>query len=331
MKQSIGRSTFGTLALSTVSLVVALSAAACGDDDSGGGAASDGMAGAENGTGGTNGTGGQTNNEVSCDDRTIETLTFDQVFWSAGFQVTLGEARYVAATEECPDGGIAFDAKFENRGTSDVAFNERLILTSQGADYAEYQLDVPEVPGKRIGNGTFAVLVDEHFSLDDMTLLVGGAGEHLAVVPLGEESTETLVSLEPTAFTVPEQFESDLLTFTMKEAVIRADSPNEYTNWAEDTYELRLVLDITSKSDGSENVMDDRFLLELPDGTSVSAASGTINEIVGSGETYQDAVVFFEVPAPAAGTYKLSASAWSTADTEGVLEFEIPAVTALGE
>ncbi len=313
------------------SLPIVLGLAACSGGGTSGVAPDNAMGGAS--TGGTSSTGGAGGEpaEVTCDDRAVETLTFDQVFWSGGFKVSLGEARFVAATPDCPNGALVIDAQFYNRG-SEAELDERVLLTSNGNDYSADLSDVPDVPSQRTGKGSIGFLVDADFSLSDATLLAGGAGENQAIVPLGESSAEQLVSLEPTDITVPEQFESDYLTFKVTEAYVRADSPIFHTNLEEKTWQVALTFDITNKHEGSANLSQYEFALELPDGTSVGTDPlGSFGaELLWGGETMKDATVLFEVSGPLEGKYKLTGSASNTFDVEGVLEFEVPKLAAFG-
>lgn len=313
-----------------LALAAAFSAAACGGSDSSAAAPNEGTGGlgGESGTGGgQNGTGG---GDDACGDRVPETVAFDDVFWSGGFKVTLGEGQLVAATAECPVGSLTIDAQFENRSSESWGFEERVLLTSQGTS-GEGSLDTPDVPGLTTGKGSFAFSVDEDFTLDDAFLTVGGAGAHQAIVPLGDASTETLVSLEPALVTPPAEFSSLHLSFNITEIQVRADTPNHHANFNDDTLEIRMVLDVTNISDSQKNFSDDYWALELPDGTSVGVSQLNSYDLLGAGETAQDQVVFFEVSVPYEGTYKLSAGSSSANDVDGIGTFEIPHLAAFGD
>src|SRR5690606_28458440 len=100
----------------------------------------------------------------------------------------------------------------------------------------------------------------------DAAMFVGNPGEHLAVIPLGEDSTETMITLETVELDLAQEFASTDLKFEITHATARADYPPSHRNLEDDTVQLRFWLDITSLG-GVENYATDQFSIGLPDGT----------------------------------------------------------------
>ena len=245
---------------------------------------------------------------VNCDERPTQTVTLNQPIWQTGFKVTLGTATLKPQTASCSPGILTIDAQFENRGTDTQTFDARTLLSSAGTDYElQYGQDLPDVPGGRLGKGSFAFEVDDTFSLDDATLSFGGAGRHQAKVPFGKDSPDPLVTLEPQVLPIKGKVVAGNLTVNFEDAIVRADAPWSYSSLAADAVYLTLHYNatVTKELVYSDDLDDDAFVLLLPDGTSIAPDSAPLTFVDKKDVVIKDLQVSFSIPSPASGKYSL--------------------------
>lgn len=259
-----------------------------------------------------------------CDQREFEHVAFDQVFWSAGFKMTFDGGKYLAATPDCPSTGLIIFSQFENRGEKPPSILG-ILLNAASVDY-EGTIHSPMVPGERMGKGYLSFESRVGFDLAEATLLVGNSGEHMAQIPIGEESPDSLITLEPVTLDLLEdEFESNELHFKVTEASVRADTGRWHRNLEKEVVQIRLWIDVTAI--GNQELASTRyFFLELPDGTSVGVSSSGDSELLDHDETKKDFYMSFDVDYPAEGKYVLSARSHDSSDVPGEFEFEVPAL-----
>jgi hypothetical protein len=257
----------------------------------------------------------------SCADRASQVLSVNQKFYHSGFEVTLGDATYTAASSGC-HGEVAIAASFYNRGGANAELGARMLLTSGAKDYdsTPTQDDQRLVPGQRTGKGFLRFAVDEEFDIRAATLLVGDAGEHTAVVPIGADSPDELLTLEPADITLTDSATAGSLTFKMDGGYIHADLPSRHETLAKKY--LELVLHFSVSAESQENISGDNFTLVLPDGTAVAPDAAPI-ELTRSGTTIDNLAVVFRIDAPAEGKYAFQLGGmWG--DRYAWVETEVP-------
>lgn len=288
----------------------------------------------EAGDGSTNAEGGSP--IVNCDERPTQTVTLDQPIWQTGFKVTLGTATLKPQTPSCSPGILTIDAQFENRGTDTKTFNAETLLSSAGQDYEpSYPRDLPDVPGGRLGKGSFTFAVDDTFSLDDAEILFGGAQRHRATVPLGKNAPDPLITLEPQTLPIKGKVVAGYLAVNFEDAYVRADSAGSYSSLSSD--ELHLSLDfsamVTKDLGYSDALVDKAFVLQLPDGTSIAPDHSPGVNLNKKGVTVSDIWVGFTIPTPAAGKYSLEVREYDyvNAPVAAVFPFTLPSFPMLGD
>ncbi len=259
--------------------------------------------------------------EIDCTVRDAEIFQLDHVFWSAGFKISLGEAKYFAATEDCASTALLIEGKFQNR-SDEAAFRTRVLLNAGGVDYVG-QIEAPEVEYQLTGEGYIYFESLSGFPLEDAVMFVGNAGEHQAVLPIGEDSAESMITLETVKLGLDQEFESSDLRFKLTSSTARADYPPSHRNLDKDIVQLRFWMDITSKG-GVENYATDHFSIKLPDGSVRYPAKTAGSGMLYAHETVTGYNLMFEVPYPAEGTYVLNGHSHSADDVPGELEFEVP-------
>jgi hypothetical protein len=332
-----------------IGLVAALALSGCyggdGDEpgssksnDTSGDAGEGGAAGSTaNQSGGTSGKGGATT-AVDCDERETEIVELAQTIWHSGFKVTLGTAVLTPSTPQCSNGELVIDAEFYNRGLDAWEFDTRLLLSSNGLDYgfSEYDSEIPLVEGDRTAKGALRFAVDEDFDLDQATLLIGDAGYHEAVIPIGASSPDALVTMEPQELPITGTIEAGVMGFAFQKVLLRADSPDDHAAHGKGVLELKLYVDMTylEWTFGGLYVGDDGVLLRLPDGQSISPEYGFNEAFNNVGETAQDYLGFL-IPTPAEGEYTLTVGGnWAAEGsdwTEAEFPFEIAPQQVFGE
>jgi hypothetical protein len=219
-----------------------------------------------------------------------------------------------------------------NEGEDTWTFSPEMALTSSGNTYTEqsFQSEAPDVPGGLSSEGTFVFVVDEEFSLDDATLLVGSGGENRAVVPLGPDGDD-LVAWEPETLDVTGEIAMQLITLTFAGGELRADFPRFHSEQDEGQLALTLDFAAVSRTTGNWNIFEADFVLTKPDGNSVPPDSAILGALPGSeaGITTEDLSLTFDVDDPASGQYTLifTPGSWFVGDdgvTEGSFTFEVP-------
>jgi hypothetical protein len=272
------------------------------------------------------------------EEATDETVDIDQTFWHSGWKVTLGEA--TVAEGDFGARVVTIDATFENLGEDTAAFDSQLVLTSGGNSYADTspEHELPRVPAELSGEGVIAIHVDEEFTFDDATLVVGRAENNQAVVPLGPGGDE-LVTLEPQEIAVSGDVTAGAVKATVERAELRADLPDQHSITEEGTLVLTVYFSVTPSAGiqlGQGLIQDPNVALKLPDGTSVAVRDdglSGVNELLQGkeGTTISGLSVRFDVPEPAEGQYAFvlrGAYGPGGAQVESELPFEIVAVAA---
>lgn len=263
-----------------------------------------------------------------------DSVTVDESFWHAGWKVTLGEA--TLTSEAGGAGEVSIAAEFENLGTDQATFDSQLLLTSSGNDYPDETFgghDLPQVPGERTGEGSFNFAVDEEFTLEDATLIIGNAMNQQATVPIGPDGDD-LVSLEPQEITAAGDVSAGAVTVTVERAELRADLPDRHSQMEEGKLALTVYFSVTPAGGiqiGQGVFQSPNVALELPNGTTVAVISdgvSGVNELLQGreGTTISDLQVRFEVDEPADGTYAFvvrGAYGPAGADVEGELAFVV--------
>ncbi len=274
---------------------------------------------------------------VNCDERPTETVELNQAFWQTGFKVTLGTATLKPQTPSCSPGILTVDAQFENRGTETHTFDVRTLLSSASKDYElPYGQDLPDVPGGRLGKGSLAFNVDDTFSLDDAVLSFGDAGHHQAKVPLGKDSPDPLITLEPRVLPIKGKVVAGNLTVNFEDALVRADIPWTYSSLPTDNLYITLHYNglVTKDLSYGDTVKDEAFVLQLPDGTSISPASASYETLDKKDVTVSDLYVRFLLPSPAVGRYSLEVREYSvgsqTPRTKATFPFALPSFPTFG-
>jgi hypothetical protein len=247
------------------------------------------------------------------DDATVEaeiqTIDVDQTFWHAGWKVTLGEATLTPGRN---GGTVTIEAEFENLGDDQARFDSQLVLLAGGENYTpdSFEEDLPTVPGNLTGNGVIAFRVDEDFSFDDATLVVGNPNNNQAIVPLGPEGDD-LVDLAPIQIPVTGSATAGAVTLNVEGVEVRADLPDIHSI----TEEGKKVMIITFNADVSSGIpigegvlQSQNIILRLPDGTAVAVRSdgvSGVNELLQGkeGTRISDLSARFEVPEPVEGQY----------------------------
>jgi hypothetical protein len=305
------------------------------DGGAGGGAATDSSDSAVGGNSNVPGDAGRPG--VSCDERPTEILELNQPIWQVGFKVTLGTLTFKPATPSCSPGILSIGAEFENRGVETRGFEARTLVSSAGKDYElRSGQDIPEVPGERLGKGTFSVNVDKTFSLDDAMISFGEAGRHQAVIPFGEDSSVELLTLEPQDVLLDSKITAGYLALEFQGARVLADSATTYSTLPED--EVRITMHfkayVTKELSSSVVVSDDAFILKLPDGTSIAPSDAEFETFMQK-DVSKDMWVTFLIPFPAAGKYVLEAREMplvaSTPRATAELPFTLPTLPQFGD
>lgn len=273
---------------------------------------------------------------VDCDERPTESVELNQPIWQTGFKVTLGTATLMPQTKSCSPGILVVDAQFENRGTETETFDAYTLLSSAGTDYElPYGQDLPDVPGGRLGKGSFVFEVDDTFSFDDATLSFGGAGRRQAKVPFGDNAPDPLITLEPQVLPIKGKVIAGDLTVNFEDALVRGDAPWDYSSLAADETYLTLRFNAMATKDLTSGpyLSDDAFVLMLPDGTSISPASAPFERLSDKGITVSDLWISFTLPSPARGEYVLEVRDWSGSSIRATSEFPftLPSFPAFGE
>lgn len=268
-----------------------------------------------------------------------DSLEVNETVYHAGYKVSLGTATLA-------DNVVKIEAQFENLGSASNARIDSLItLRSGGNDYADtaiFDEDLPALSAKGKGTGNFAIRVDEDFTLDDAVLIIGHPDNNQAIIPLGANSGQTLLTLEPKELTITGQAVAGPVTVDLEGGELRADLPDIYGIADKDHLELTLNFSVTPGNGipiGQGVFQDQNVKLKTPDGKTIAVrgdgVSG-VNELLQGkeGTTISDLTIRFEVKKPTAGQYTLIVHGlWgpSLAEVTGEATFTVPAAPTLGE
>jgi hypothetical protein len=191
------------------------------------------------------------------------------------------------------------------------------------------------VPGGRLGKGSFAFAVDDTFSLDDAEILFGGAQRHRATVPLGKNAPDPLITLEPQTLPIEGKVVAGYLVVNFEDALVRADSPFSYSSFSSDELHLSLNFSamVTKDLNLRDELVDDAFVLKLPDGTSVAPDHTPGLGLNKKDVTVSDLYVGFTIPTPAAGKYTLEVREYDYVNkpVAAVFPFTLPSFPTFGD
>lgn len=234
-----------------------------------------------------------------------------QEFWHSGFHVTVGDGTLSAVEEGIFGNEVAYvlsiGATFENLGEDQTFFDGDIALVGGGTSYTlRGSTDIPGVPSGLSSNGTLDFEVDEGFDPESAYLVVGGAGENKAQVPLGPGGGE-LVDLAPSEPAVSGSISLQLIDLNVTSAELRADNPITYRELDEGKLALTLEFDVTSRKSGNWSIFANEFALILPGGSAAAVDGSDLSSLPGSdtGVDTTGLYVRFLVDDPPAGEYTL--------------------------
>ena len=214
----------------------------------------------------------------------------------------------------------------------------QVVLTSGGNSFGDtgIEQDLPNVPAGLSNGGLLAIEVDDTFSLDDATLTVGNPDNSQAIVPIGPDSPDEFVSLEPLQIAATSSAAAGPVSFTVTGVELRADLPDRLDEVEEGRLALTVFFEVTVGEGipiGEGVLQNGNVALKLPDGTAVAVRSdgrSGVNELLQGnvGTTIRDLSVRFIVDEPAAGQYAFIVRGpygpdWAM--VEGEVTFEVPA------
>jgi hypothetical protein len=247
--------------------------------------------------------------------------------------VELGEASFVPGDS---GGTVTIDAVFNNLGTDTSTFDSQYILIAGGENYEgeRFAEGLPEVPGGLSGNGEFVFDVNDDFVFDDAVLRIGNAQNNQAIIPIGADATEELVTLEPQEVAVAGTIVAGAVTVNVEGAEVRTDLPDAHSITEKDSTTITIRFSVSPAAGiqiGQGVFQDPNVALRLPDGTAAAVRSdgrSGVNELLQGkeGTTIPDLSVRFEIPAPAAGDYAFIVRGKygpGGADAEGELVFTV--------
>jgi hypothetical protein len=262
-----------------------------------------------------------------------DTVSIDQDFWHAGWKVTLGDATFTPG--DFGGGEVSIDALFENLGEDTATFDSRLVLTAGGESYESTDSEFPQVPGNLGNDGTLLFDVEDDFTFDDATLVIGNPANNQATVPIGSDSEDEYVSLEPRDVVVTGTIVAGAVTVNVEGAEVRADFPDRHSIAEAGKKAMIIRFSVTPASGiqvGQGVFQSPNVALKLPDGTAVAVISdgvSGVNELLQGkeGTTISDLSVRFEVDDPVEGEYAFvvrGAYGPGGAQVEGELAFTVP-------
>lgn len=259
-----------------------------------------------------------------------ESVEVNEEFYHAGWHVTLGTAS-VESDSFLGSIDASIEATFENLGSNVAVFDSTLLLTSGGNDYPDEAFtghDLPQVQGKRSADGSFNFTVDEEFTFDDATLIIGHPNNNQAIVPLGPGG-EDLVTLAPVEIAVTGDAIAGSVTASVERVELRADLPEDHGIADKDHLYLTVYFSVTPQAGipvGSGLIEPENFLIEEPDGSRVAATDASLELLQGKeGTTIDDLFALFEVDNPAEGEFKfiVFGNYSAAGEVEGELAFTI--------
>jgi hypothetical protein len=269
-----------------------------------------------------------------------DSVQVDQSYWHAGFKVTLGAANLVP--DDFGTATVTIDAVFENLGDTDATPDSQLALTSGTNSYPSGSLEeeIPQVPAGLTSSGTLAFDVDDAFTFENATLIVGNPENNQAFIPLGPEGEE-LVTLEPQTIAATGTVTAGAVTARVTGAELRADLPDRHSEMEAGQLALTVFFEVdvgTGIAIGQGVFQSPNVALILPDGTAVAVISdgvSGVNELLQGkeGTTISDLSVRFPVETPAPGTYQFVVRGNygpGGSMVEGQVSFEVPEPPAAG-
>jgi hypothetical protein len=240
-----------------------------------------------------------------------ETVTVNQEVWRGAFKITVEDASLV--TDESGRTDLEISILLENLSSREARFGSTFAVTSGGVDYVgdEADSELPAVPALRTGRGTLVIEVDEAFSLDDATLVLGNPTHHQAVVPLGPRG-DGLVTLEPVETPAGGSGAAGNVNFEVEKVIVLANLPYKNDVLEARSMAMEVYFSVTPQPGiplGQGVLQSPNVALELPDGTRravIPDGQSGVNELLQGreGTTIPDLAVRFEVPAPVGGEYK---------------------------
>lgn len=242
----------------------------------------------------------------------LDGLAFDVdgTFWHSGFVVALDSGSVAAVRDDLDEVTghvLTLSGTFENLGDDPARFSPELAVVQGTSTYApDRSVQAEDVPSGLVAEGQLAFEVDEDFDPDLATLVVGGADEARAEVPLGSGAGE-LVALEPEPVDVTGTLSVALLDMEVVGGELRWDVPRDHDQVEPGTRALTLEMTATSRKRGNWGTFADSFSLTTPDGTSVPADGAVLDSLPGNeaGLTTEGQSVRFVVDEDAAGDYTL--------------------------
>jgi hypothetical protein len=264
-----------------------------------------------------------------------DSMAIDQDVWHAGWKVSLGTA--TLETDSIGVRIVSIDAVFENLSTSTSSFNSQIAFVSGGNAYSDTALEheLPRVPGGLTGTGIIAIQVDDDFTLDDATLIIGNPDNNQVTVPIGPDSPDELVTLEPIDIPASGSADAGPIAFSVTGVEVRADLPD----WSDEVEAGKLALtvsfEVTPASGipiGNGVLQSDNVALRVPDGSALAVRTdgrSGVNELLQGreGTLISDLSARFIIDQPAAGTYAFIVRGPYGADramVEGEVAFEVP-------
>lgn len=247
-------------------------------------------------------------------------------FWYAGFRVELSEAELVLEEEwDEVVGKLTIRAMFDNltddtAGWYDYGLDEMILYWDGEQEMAGRDSELDDVPAGGTNRGQFVFDVPDDFTLAGAELHAGSPAQQHAVIPLDGEGE--VVDLAPVELDVAGSGTVDEVEVEVTGAELQAYGHRRNEQLDAGDLSLGLTVDVGYSSDarGSQYVGSDMFVLELPDGRTVTPDAGP-NLALSAGETAYDEVVSFIVGDPPEGDYVLVIA---EGDEEFTVEFTIP-------
>lgn len=301
----------GRIAIGMVVLGLGL-LAGCGGDDPGSDAATTPPAAGTSAPAGNDDAAATAESAGTAGADDLDGLTFaiDQSFWHSGFAVTL-ESGMVEAQRDTLDEVtglvLTLAGTFENLGDTPTWFAPEMAVVQGDTAFPFNQFgEVQEVPSGLVGDGELSFPVDESFDPDQAVLVVGGADQARAEVPLGEGAGD-LVDLPPQDVDVAGTLSIALLDLEVVGGELRWDIPSRHDQVEAGMRALTLSLSATSRKSGNWQVFADWFALTTPDGTSVPADGAELGSLPGNdaGVTTEGLSLRFILDEDATGDYIL--------------------------
>ncbi|WP_433663037.1 hypothetical protein ACQPW1_13410 [Nocardia sp. CA-128927] len=234
--------------------------------------------------------------------------TVGKTGWYEGFDITVNKATVVP--DEFGGAKVLIDITYKNTTLDNktMSNNTSLLVGNEVDGGASW--DNPTVPGGGSATGKVTTPVksakDAEHLIDTMTVVYGQAADNQTKIPLS--AAGKVESVQPKAFPVTGTLTQDQTTIQVTAGKL---SPS-YTKNEHGKNEIALHIKIIGGSGvaaGGSNIFTEYFSLKTPDGQNLVADDrGTINELLGAGQTIDNAknYVVFVVAAPATGNYVLT-------------------------